>query len=99
MNQFSAPASTTRPSIIAAKEDAFERLTFLGWRTGLTAIVETVATSVARGTWRRLKICAAADCRWVFYDDSRNGAGRWCSMAACGNRVKTRTYRQRQRAT
>jgi hypothetical protein len=45
MNQFSAPASTTRPSIIAAKEDAFERLTFLGWRTGLTAIVAGLAAS------------------------------------------------------
>src|SRR5258708_5478647 len=45
MNQFSAPASTTQPSIIAAKEDAFERLTFLGWRTGLTAIVAGLAAS------------------------------------------------------
>jgi hypothetical protein len=45
MNQFSAPASTTRPSIIAAKEDAFDRLTFLGWRTGLTAIVAGLAAS------------------------------------------------------
>jgi hypothetical protein len=45
MNQFSAPASTTQPSIIAAKVDAFERLTFLGWRTGLTAIVAGLAAS------------------------------------------------------
>jgi hypothetical protein len=45
MNPFSAPASTTQPSIIAAKEDAFERLTFLGWRTGLTAIVAGLAAS------------------------------------------------------
>jgi hypothetical protein len=45
MNQFSAPASTTRPSIIAAKEDAFERLTLLGWRRGLTAIVGGLAAS------------------------------------------------------
>ncbi|MET7668825.1 CGNR zinc finger domain-containing protein [Micromonospora luteifusca] len=29
-----------------------------------------------------------------FYEDFRSGAGRWCSMAACGNRTKTRTYRQ-----
>src|SRR6266576_4442487 len=45
MNQFSAPASTTQPPIIAAKEDAFDRLTFLGWRTGLTAIVAGLASS------------------------------------------------------
>src|SRR3954452_982611 len=46
MNQFSAPASMTQPPIIAAKEDAFERLTFFGWRTGLTAIVAGLAASV-----------------------------------------------------
>src|SRR5258706_4296135 len=45
MNPFSAPASTTQPRIIAAKEDAFDRLTFLGWRTGLTAIVAGLAAS------------------------------------------------------
>jgi hypothetical protein len=44
MNQFSAPASTTQPPIIA-KQDAFDRLTFLGWRTGLTAIVAGLAAS------------------------------------------------------
>jgi hypothetical protein len=45
MNQFSTPASTTHPPIIAAKDDVFDRLTFLGWRTGLTAIVAGLAAS------------------------------------------------------
>jgi predicted RNA-binding Zn ribbon-like protein len=62
---------------------------------GLDRIVETVATSVAGGGWHRLKLCAAPDCRWAFYDTSRNGGGRWCSMEACGNRTKTRAYRRR----
>jgi predicted RNA-binding Zn ribbon-like protein len=62
---------------------------------GLDTIVETVAVSVASGRWSRLKLCASPDCRWAFYDTSRNGAGRWCSMEVCGNRHKTRIYRQR----
>jgi len=65
------------------------------------AIAELVAIAVRRsadGSWDRLRACAAPDCRWVFYDDSRNGAGRWCSMSACGNRVKTARYRARQAA-
>src|ERR1700681_4243862 len=46
MNQSSAPASTTEPPIIVAKdEDAFDRLTFLGWRWGLAAIVAGMAAS------------------------------------------------------
>ncbi|WP_422770316.1 CGNR zinc finger domain-containing protein [Plantactinospora sp. WMMC1484] len=64
---------------------------------GLAPIVEAVATAVVSGSWARLRICAAPDCRWVFYDVSRSGGGRWCSMAVCGNRAKTRSYRQRQR--
>jgi predicted RNA-binding Zn ribbon-like protein len=63
---------------------------------GLDVIVETVAASVAGGNWSRLKLCSSADCRWAFYDTSRTGGGRWCSMEACGNRNKTRAYRSRR---
>ena len=66
-----------------------------GVRGALVMILADVARAEARGTWDRLRICAAPDCRWVFYDSSRNGARRWCSMAACGNRDKTRRYRNR----
>lgn len=60
------------------------------------AIIETVAASVAGGGWNRLKLCASDDCHWAFYDTSRSGGGRWCSMEVCGNRHKTRAYRRRQ---
>jgi len=63
---------------------------------GLDVIVETIAISVAEGRWSRLKLCASPDCRWAFYDTSRSGGGRWCSMEVCGNRHKTRAYRQRR---
>lgn len=46
----------------------------------------------------RFKMCASEDCRWVFYDRSRPGNRRWCSSALCGNRHKTRAYRERQTA-
>ena len=73
-----------------------------GTPAALAAIAAAVALAQAAGTWKRLKICAAPDCRWVFYDSSRSGAGRWCSMRVCGNRAKTLAYRQRhhdQRST
>src|SRR6202165_1669289 len=44
MNQLSTPALTTKPQIDAAK-DAFDRLTFLGWRWGLAAITAGLAAS------------------------------------------------------
>ncbi|HYQ68777.1 CGNR zinc finger domain-containing protein [Actinophytocola sp.] len=72
------------------------RLAATSGRPWLDAIVETVASSVANGDWSRVKLCAAPDCRWAFYDLSRNGRGRWCAMEICGNRHKTRTYRERR---
>src|SRR6266849_4069015 len=44
MNHSSTPASTTAPQIDAAK-DAFDRVTLLGWRWGLAAIVGGLAAS------------------------------------------------------
>lgn len=49
------------------------------------------------GTWARLKACANEDCRWAFYDQSRNRGGSWCTMAVCGNRLKNRDFRARRR--
>ncbi|MGB3682350.1 MAG: CGNR zinc finger domain-containing protein [Rubrobacteraceae bacterium] len=47
------------------------------------------------GIWKRLKACANEDCRWIFYDHSKNRSGNWCVMEICGSRAKMRTYRQR----
>jgi predicted RNA-binding Zn ribbon-like protein len=49
------------------------------------------------GSWSRLKICANPDCRWAFFDRSRNQQGSWCNMAVCGNRLKNRQLRARRR--
>jgi predicted RNA-binding Zn ribbon-like protein len=49
------------------------------------------------GSWSRLKVCADAECRWAFFDRSRNQQGSWCNMAACGNRHKNRALRARRR--
>jgi predicted RNA-binding Zn ribbon-like protein len=66
----------------------------------LVAVISAVAT----GTWSRLKACP--DCRWVFYDHSRNGSKRWCLMyaggpadRACGTIAKVRRYRSKKAAT
>jgi len=68
-----------------------------GVRGALATVLAQVVEASERGAWTRLKMCAADDCRWVFYDASRPRLGRWCEMASCGNRAKTREYRQRRR--
>ncbi len=59
----------------------------------LAQLLVPVASAFADGSWRRAKACRAPDCRWAFYDRSRNRSGVWCEMAVCGNRTKVRTYR------
>jgi predicted RNA-binding Zn ribbon-like protein len=66
-------------------------------RGALAELVGIVYTAMADGTWSRLKACQVDDCGWLFYDRSRNRSARWCQMAVCGNRTKTRAYRARRR--
>jgi predicted RNA-binding Zn ribbon-like protein len=60
-------------------------------------LVGIVHQAQLTGTWGRLKICENEECAWAFYDSSRNRSGSWCRMGACGNRIKNRAYRARQR--
>lgn len=62
----------------------------------LGRLAAAVATLAVDGRWERVKICPADDCRWAFYDESRNRSRQWCSMSVCGNRAKARSYRRRQ---
>lgn len=48
------------------------------------------------GTWSLLKACGNDECRWAFYDSSRNHGGTWCDMASCGNKIKNREFRARR---
>jgi predicted RNA-binding Zn ribbon-like protein len=59
-------------------------------------LLAEVFRAEAEGRWGRLKACRNPACRWVFYDASKNGLGRWCNMQICGARHKMRRYRERK---
>jgi predicted RNA-binding Zn ribbon-like protein len=59
-------------------------------------LLAIVAEAMRAGTWGRLKACRSDDCRWAFFDESKNHSRAWCSMAVCGNRAKARAFRERQ---
>jgi predicted RNA-binding Zn ribbon-like protein len=46
----------------------------------------------------KLRACDVPDCRWLFLDTSKNHARRWCDMKICGNRMKARRFKARQKA-
>ncbi|GAY16989.1 CGNR zinc finger domain-containing protein [Mycobacterium sp. shizuoka-1] len=62
----------------------------------LLSLLLVVADAQRDGTWAQLKACGNEDCRWAFYDRSRNHGGTWCDMATCGNKVKNREFRARR---
>ena len=64
---------------------------------GLLTLLLAIRDAQRDGTWPRLKACGNPDCQWAFYDRSHSRAGAWCDMATCGNRIKNRRLRQRQR--
>ena len=64
---------------------------------GLFGLLLIIRRAQEDGTWSRLRVCANDECRWAFYDRSRNQQGSWCDMATCGNRLKNRELRARRR--
>lgn len=68
-----------------------------GVRRGLAEIAVAMQRAVADGTWWRLKICSSDECEWAYYDNSKNRSRNWCEYG-CGNKLKMRAYRARQKA-
>jgi predicted RNA-binding Zn ribbon-like protein len=66
--------------------------------SGLSTLVAELYDGARDGSLDRLKMCAAEECCRVFFDRSKPATRRWCMSSLCGNRIKTRAYRARQRA-
>jgi predicted RNA-binding Zn ribbon-like protein len=82
-------AAAGEPHVTAVDRDDTGRL-------AIAVAADAYLAVQARGEWPRLKVCASPDCRWAFWDGTRNRSRRWCDMAGCGNRAKNRTWRSRQ---
>jgi predicted RNA-binding Zn ribbon-like protein len=60
------------------------------------AVARSTAELLERGDPRRLRKCANPACRLMFYDVSKAGRRRWCSMQMCGARAKVSAFRARR---
>jgi predicted RNA-binding Zn ribbon-like protein len=67
-----------------------------GWEDATGALARWFASLLARGELARVKLCENPDCRRLFYDTSKNRAGRWCDET-CGNRMRVRRFRAARR--
>ena len=64
----------------------------------LAAIARSAADLVAEGPGAPVRKCASPACLLYFYDTSRTGRRRWCSMSVCGNRTKVAAHARHLRA-
>jgi predicted RNA-binding Zn ribbon-like protein len=71
---------------------ADDRLDALLW-----PVVWSTAQLLTSADAAKLRVCAGHDCGWVYVDRSRNGFRRWCEMATCGTREKSRRRAERRR--
>ena len=71
------------------------------WREPITgtqvlgAAARDLVDMIGGGRAGRMRMCEGDNCYLMFYDTSRPGNRRWCSMQRCGNRHKVSTYRTR----
>ena len=69
-------------------------------RDGKWALAEIAASlteTLAGQDAKRVRICANADCRWIFHDPTKAGTKRWCNDRTCGNRARVRRARAAQK--
>jgi predicted RNA-binding Zn ribbon-like protein len=66
-----------------------------GWDWTMAEIVRSFAETLSSGEAARIKSCQNADCRWIFYDETKARTRCWCSSKSCGNRERVRRARAR----
>ena len=73
-----------------------------GTTTAIPTEVSAALSAIARDAIAtfdrpsRVRRCGGDNCALVFFDTSRPGTRRWCSMRRCGNRTKIRRSRAKR---
>jgi predicted RNA-binding Zn ribbon-like protein len=63
----------------------------------LWLVAESASDLLCYADLSLVKRCENAACVLFFYDTTKNHSRRWCSMSACGNRMKVAAHYQRLR--
>jgi predicted RNA-binding Zn ribbon-like protein len=62
----------------------------------LSLLARDALDLVTSAAIERVHECADPKCGALFFDGSRPGTRRWCSMNTCGNKAKKHALRTRQ---
>lgn len=63
----------------------------------LTPIAEALVQLLTEADPALIRQCEGDHCTLLFHDLTKSRRRRWCSMAACGNRMKVAAFRARQK--
>lgn len=64
----------------------------------LHPVVRSAATLLTSGERQFVRKCAHELCPWLFVDTTKNHRRQWCRTAGCGNMLRVRKHRERQRS-
>jgi predicted RNA-binding Zn ribbon-like protein len=65
----------------------------------LVPVAESACDLLAYGDLSLIRKCENPACVLFFYDTTKNHGRRWCSMSACGNRMKVAAHYRRLRTS
>jgi predicted RNA-binding Zn ribbon-like protein len=68
-----------------------------GWTQVIAEIAADFTQTLLESNGSRFRICDNLDCKWVFYDDTRNRVKRFCEDKTCGNLMKVQRFRARKK--
>lgn len=66
------------------------------WKQTMSDIAASFADTISDGDALRIRRCANPDCKWIFYDSTRNKSKIYCDNSLCGNLMKVRKFRAKK---
>lgn len=98
LNQYLARSNLTRQIEYATGEYKFKLIpNNYNWDWIFSEVITSLIVFIRAQDVTRLKICENDNCRWLFYDESKSHTRRYCSDSSCGNLLKVRRFRERQK--
>ena len=85
---------------LSKRDGKLTRETFVEFRNPIdlwAPIVDATANLLTETDSSRIRKCES--CVVHFFDTSKKGSRRWCSMNICGNKLKVASYQRRKRAS
>lgn len=65
------------------------------WNHVLSQICISFVQFIVMCRVERIKRCKNQECKWVFYDESKNNSRKWCCNT-CASLIKVRQFRKKQ---